>query len=173
MYSNGSEMLGCPSFPVQWRWWRGLLPVSRHPCSHPSGTSSPWTKSHLTKKSKRTIVPVLNYRPAVLWIRITLMWIRMRIRIRLITLMRIPMRIRILIFISCGPGFLFDADEDRMRIQVTKMMRIQIRIHNTAVRYFKYRCLPMIFFLLEAELINAGPNRRISVCQDNGCDYPY
>ncbi len=45
MYSNGSEMLGSPSFPVQWRWWRGLLPASRHPCSHPSGTSSPWTKT--------------------------------------------------------------------------------------------------------------------------------
>jgi hypothetical protein len=42
------------------------------------------------------------------WIRITLMWIQ----IRLITLMRIPMRIRILIFISCGSGFLFDADAD-------------------------------------------------------------
>jgi hypothetical protein len=43
---------------------------------------------------------------AVLWIRITLM--RIRARIRLITLMRI--RIRILIL--CGSGFLFDAHMD-------------------------------------------------------------
>jgi hypothetical protein len=55
---------------------------------------------------------------SVLWIRITLMRIRirltilMRIRIRLITLMRIRMRIRTVFFYLMRIRILFDADTD-------------------------------------------------------------
>ncbi len=44
----------------------------------------------------------------MLWIRITLMWIRMRMHIRLIALLRIQIQI----FILCGSGFLIDAGPD-------------------------------------------------------------
>ncbi len=43
-----------------------------------------------------------------MWIRITLMWIRIRMHIRLITLLRIQIQI----FILCGSGFLFDVGPD-------------------------------------------------------------
>ncbi len=66
---------------------------------------------------------VILLRPA-LWIRITLMRIRMQIQIRLITLMRIRMRIR--------TDFHFMQIRVQMRIRLSTLMQIRIQIQILA-----------------------------------------